>query len=118
MACSRIIGSKRLAMADAATKIAIVPSTRRVAIPASQYFLRLVTRSYPSLWMVLGKDCFANLCEERLLIRTQKEAICHPSDVIADHAVNGPMFQGFQVVFRQFLRMSAVEFKQLRDHRG
>jgi len=94
MACSRIIGSKRLASMDAATKTAITPTTKKVAIPASQYFLRLVTPGYPSQWMVLGKDCFLNLCAQGLLIGAQKEAVRHPRDVVADHAVNGPMFQG------------------------
>src|SRR3979411_1141256 len=59
MACSRIIGSKRWPMTDAATKTAIVPRTRKVAIPASQYFLRLVTPEVtPVCGWLLGKDCF------------------------------------------------------------
>src|SRR5437763_15666610 len=84
--------------------------------PATNTSCGFSPQGYPSLWMVLGKDCFLNLCEKSLLISTQKEAIRHPRDVIADHAVNGPVFQRLQVVFRQFLRMSSVEFEQLRDH--
>ena|SRR5271165_1591090 len=118
MAWSRIIGSKRLARIDAATNAPTAARPSNAAIPASQYFLRGVTRSYPNLWMVLGTDCFLKLRAQGFLVGAKEKAIRHPGDVIADHAVNGPMLERFQVIPGQLFRMRDVEFEQFRDHRG
>lgn len=118
MACSRIMGSKRFAIIDAATKAPTIAKPIKTPIPANQYFLRVVTRGYPIYGWRVETDCFLNLHAQRLLVGSQEKAVCHSRDVIADHAVNGPMLERLDIIFRQFVRMRGVEFEQLVNHGG
>src|ERR1700693_1729693 len=118
MACSRIIGSKRFAIIDAATNTPTTARPIKTPIPASQYFLRVVTRGPPIYGWCLETNCFLNLRAQRLLVGSQEKAVCHASDVIADHAVNRPMLERFDVIFRPFVRERKVNSEQLGDHRG
>jgi hypothetical protein len=94
------MGSKRFAIIDAATNAPTTARPTKTPIPASQYFLRVVTRGHPTYGWRVETDCFLNLRAQRLLIGAQEKAVCHARDVIADHAVNGPMLQRFDVVSR------------------
>src|ERR1700676_1941990 len=48
---------------------------------------------------------------EGLLIRPQEEAVGHPRNVVAHHAMHRRNCQGLHVVLRQFVRMQGVELE-------